>query len=494
MTSIWDASAVPQLDSGQGPPPEECDVVVVGAGVVGLSAAVRLARAGRRVAVVADGEPGGGTTGRSTGKLTLLQGTRLSQVRHGASLEVAGAYLQAGRVGLDWLAALGLPEGGAWRTAPAYTAATTEDGAAKVQAELETASALGLPVQRADASESPFPAELVVRLDGQLMADPMVLVARLVEEAVAAGAIFVTGCRVTRVEVDGDLVHLTTERGSLRAGHAIIATGSPIVDRGGDFARLKASRSRVAVFRVPSGTLRGMHLTVDAEPRSLRPVTRDGVDYLLAAGSASVVGRAHSTAALAEELRAAVLERFPEAEPVAEWAAQDYESLDGAPYAGPVGSSGRIHVATGFGKWGLTVGAAAALAVAEGILDHRPDWADRLFDRRPTLGDAATAISWNAQVAGRLVSGLASSAVIGDRELEEGEGRVEVEGVHPVAASRVGGTERKVSAICTHLGGVLAWNDAECSWDCPLHGSRFAADGRRLEGPAERDLEPRDRP
>jgi len=59
----------------------------------------------------------------------------------------------------------------------------------------------------------------------------------------------------------------------------------------------------------------------------------------------------------------------------------------------------------------------------------------------------------------------------------------------PVGVSTVDGRTRAVRAVCPHLGGVLQWNDAECTWDCPLHASRFAPDGARIEGPAVRDLE-----
>jgi Rieske Fe-S protein len=54
------------------------------------------------------------------------------------------------------------------------------------------------------------------------------------------------------------------------------------------------------------------------------------------------------------------------------------------------------------------------------------------------------------------------------------------------------GTLHCVSALCTHLGCVVAFNDAETAWECPCHGSRFAPDGTVLEGPANRPLRPVD--
>ena len=76
-------------------------------------------------------------------------------------------------------------------------------------------------------------------------------------------------------------------------------------------------------------------------------------------------------------------------------------------------------------------------------------------------------------------------------EIEPGEGGVVASGDLKIAVYRDRkGRVTTLSAKCTHLGCTVRWNPSESTWDCPCHGSRFAASGQVVNGPAERPLPP----
>jgi glycine/D-amino acid oxidase-like deaminating enzyme/nitrite reductase/ring-hydroxylating ferredoxin subunit len=495
MTSLWLASRPHPHAAGPAEiPPGDHDVVVVGAGLTGLTTALLLARAGREVLVLEDRGVGAVTTGNTTGKVSLLQGTTLSQVRSYAGDEALSAYVTANREGQRfWVDTIG--EGPDLQRRDAYSYATSAQGEEKLAAELAACRAAGLAVEHVPASDTELPpgigASTALRLRDQYQMHPVGVLGRLVEELTAAGGVLVEGVRVTTLGA-GDPCELSTSAGPVRARHVVLATGTPVLDRGLHFARLEPQRSYAASYRVPSPPLQGMYLSADSSTRSLRTVPLADGEQLVVGGNGHVVGRHRGpTSELVADLDAWTATHFPGAERVHAWSAQDYQSSDMLPIVGPVaGTDGRVLAATGYQKWGLAMAPAAAMALAGRLTGDLPKWAPALEGTRLGLRPAYKTGLLNLEVALHLLGGWGEVLVragSGDPP-GEGEGRVLREGAAPVAVSRVVGRLHRVSAVCTHLGGRLRWNDAECSWDCPLHGSRFAADGTRLEGPATRDL------
>jgi nitrite reductase/ring-hydroxylating ferredoxin subunit len=174
------------------------------------------------------------------------------------------------------------------------------------------------------------------------------------------------------------------------------------------------------------------------------------------------------------------------------WSAQDYATVDSLPYVGPAqATDDRILTATGFDKWGMTNGTAAALLLADLCTGAENAWKDLYSPARlPPLSATVPLAKHNIDSALRMAADWLLPKPSAVPELAEGEGTVVRCGIRPCGVSRTDGVVRQVSAVCTHLGGVVKWNDAERSWDCPLHGSRFAPDGEVLNAPATRALSP----
>ncbi len=492
MTSLW-LDTSPSTTKGVAPVTGATyDTIVAGAGLTGVTTALLLARAGQRVALVEARLPGAVTTGNTTGKLSLLQGTVMSRIRRHQGEARLRAHAEANRAGQAWLVAELSGRPSAYQVRDAYTYATTDEGRRVLETELEATTTAGIAAEWADDPGLPFPTTGAITLRDQVQLHPMEVISSMLDEYERLGGVVHIWCRLHGVDTTHG-VTVATSRGPLRSERLVLATGTPVIDRGAYFARLRALRSYVVACRVTEPVPDGMYLSVDTPTRSLRTATTSQGEFFLVGGNGHPTGQERHAARSLAGLEHWAAQYWPTASFTHAWSAQDYRPIDGLPYVGhaPL-TKDRVLVATGYDKWGMTNAVAAALRLAGEVSGAEPAWAEPLETVSPRAMSLVDGLRLNAGVASHLTAGWASATTrsLPDEPPGEGAGIVGRVGTRPAARSTVEGRTCTVSAICTHLGGVLAWNDAERSWDCPLHGSRFSCTGRVLEGPAVDDLIP----
>lgn len=433
----------------------QCDVCIVGGGLSGIANAYFLAKQGLDVILLEKDYLLAGATGNSTGKLTVQHDLIYAKLIQKFGLENAKIYYEINHEAIEF--ARSFASSDELKQADSILFAQTKVGENQLKDEIAAYQKIGIPGQLGRNSELPIPYLSTLTIEDESQIHPVRFGQSLAKLAVEAGARIYEQSAVQSMDFEQRFVTLL-DGPKIRFTDLILSTHYPIEAlKGLQVLKLSVDRSYI-VSAVADMALRGQYISVDSPKRSIRTAKIDGKTYFLLSGADHPAGIIGDTAEHYERLYSDVKDTFRLSSFITGWSAQDPETPDLVPYAGQISPSlPHVYMSTGNRKWGLSTSLASAKIIADQITGQE-NKATALF--APNRTKFGAFLLQSLKLTGRVTKEFTAGHIA-----------------------------RTNAPICTHLGCRTRWNNAEETWDCPCHGSRFRKDGSVLEGPATKPLD-----
>lgn len=429
----------------------DTEICIVGGGISGIYTAYLLTFEGLNVTLLEGRESlVNGTTGYSTGKLTIQHGDGYSKLLEQFSLEEIKVYVQANQKAIE--NALKVASPSSYNQVNSTLYATTNEGKKKLEKEYDSYKKLGITGYFDEPNELPFSILKSLTIKNEHQINPVLFAQHFAKLAKDLGANIYTSSRVTHIDKSEKTI--TIENGAnVSYKKLILCTHYPIDSiRGLYTVKLQIKRSYLLASPYTK-TLKGQYLSVDEDSRTFLTTSVNDQSYLIYGGHNHLAGTVEHTNEIYKKLEKEMVDLFNVSTPQLQWSAQDIFTPDLIPYVGQLTKNeDSVFIATGFKKWGLSNSLVAGEILVNELkgLTHP---AKHLYSpSRSNFGEKLTKILVH--------TGFITTNYIG------------------------GHLTRMNTPRCTHMGCKTRWNDGDQTWDCPCHGSRYSSDGTVLEGPA----------
>lgn len=482
-----------------------CDVCVIGTGIAGLTTAYLLVRSGRQVTLIDNNEsPGGGETRFTTAHLASALDDRYFEIARIRGDEVAKKAQQSHAGAIDQIETICKAEriDCGFRRVDGYLFAAPNDGDV-IKKENEAARKAGCDVELLSTPPHPgFGKGPCLRFRNQGTFEPSRYMAGLWAAAARHGATFFG--RTRAIEINGGMpAEIKTDRQhTIRANAIVIATNTPIHTRVAMHTKVAPYTTYAIAGIIPRGAVPDALYWDTLDPyhyiRLVTPDDRDepnsATDWLLVGGADHRTGQERDPGRRWDDLEQWTRDRFPKfAGPHFLWSGMVMETLDGLAYIGadPTGEK-NVYLATGDSGMGMTHGTIAGILIHDLIHGRSNPWTEVYDPKRLPVRSTGEYATEGLNMALPYADWFTSGDVKSESEIAPGNGAIVRHGLSKLAIYRDDdGAIHAMSAVCPHLGGLVRWNPAEKTWDCPCHGSRFHATGEVLHGPAHCGLSPK---
>ncbi len=493
-STLWQEtiSAPPILPSLRGQ--VEADVVILGAGITGLTAAMYLKAAGQRVVVLEAGRVGSGTTGGTSAHLDAMPDQGAEQLIRDFGESTAGAVTRARMAAIaqieSWCRELDIACD--FRRVPAYLYSESADRVSALEAECEAARRLGLETTMVDRLDLPF-AYGGFRIDNQARFHSLSYLYGLARRLRGEGVAIYEDSHA-QIPADGEPCVVETGGGRVTARNVLLCTHTSYMGVTAIDTLVAPYQSYVLTARVSDEVPDTLYWD-DAEPyHYTRLASSEDPKLLVVGGADHKTGQGGDEREAMDRLERYVHERFQVKSIEHRWSAELLEPSDGLPYVGRMWTTRNVMVGAGFSGTGLTFGSIAGKVLADLVLERESPLA-KIFSpaRFKPLAGGPDYLAENLNVARRFVADrFSGDAVESLDEVRAGEGRlIRYQGKQWAVYRDQQGAVHVLSPVCTHAGCHVQWNEFENTWDCPCHGGRFSALGERIYGPPPKNLEPK---